>query len=117
MIGTTMKSDIVQWWGKNSTFIPEFPDLNRLIISYVNEYYIDTGAGNTRGQQYRYGRYFTWFDLHKSVSKLKNTTRHLQNNKMHPSSFIIGVEPTLWGEVSNKYTHHQKIWIRCSAVA
>lgn len=30
---------------------------------------------------------------------------------------ILGAEATLWSEISNKYTHHLKIWIRSSSLA
>lgn len=41
----------------------------------------------------------------------------LEGEKKEPSKYILGIEATLWGEVTNKYTHHQKIWIRCSSLA
>jgi hypothetical protein len=66
------------------------------------------GVGNFLGVGY--GMYQTWLDIinidiGRMITDYKN-----KNN-------VIGAELTLWSEVSNRYTHHLKMWIRSSSLA
>ena len=82
-----------------------------IVISLQELYYIDTGASDRKGQKYAYGKYYTWRDLyHTDLQEIIKDNHYIKAN-------VKGAEITLWGEVSNLYTHHVKIWIRGSSFA
>ena len=66
------------------------------------------GVGNYKGDAYH--NYATWWQIYNL-----NVGREIQafSNKDE----VIGVELTLWSEMSNQYTHHLKMWIRSSSMA
>jgi hypothetical protein len=79
-----------------------------LIISQYGPFYLDMGVGNYFAVAY--GSYSTWFDIHNlDIGRMIIGYNNTKN--------VIGAELTLWSEVSNQYTHHQKIWIRSSSLA
>lgn len=97
------ETDIVHWWGNG------LPSTTRkIVISYYGPYYLDMGVGNYLGSGY--GSYLTWMDLyhHNPKEEIRNYA-----NKDN----VLGAEVCLWSEMSNRYTHHQKIWIRSSSIA
>lgn len=96
-------TDIVHWWGSG---LPTTQ--NKVVISNYGPYYLDMGVGNYLGN--RYGSYGTWLSLYRlnpsgAVQKYANKAN------------VLGAEVCLWSEMSNRYTHHQKIWIRSSSLA
>jgi hypothetical protein len=104
-ITPTQSDDILHWWGK-SGLVPLNVTDKQIIISWSKgPFYIDMGAGSTRGTQYH--DYSTWLDLYN-----QNIGQHLPK-----SNQVLGAEVTLWGEVSNMHTIHTKIWVRSSAFA
>lgn len=66
------------------------------------------GVGNYLGVSY--GSYQTWLDLYQQdIGKMIEGYENKDN--------VLGAEVCLWSELSNKYTHHIKIWMRTSAFA
>ena len=66
------------------------------------------GVGNYYAMAY--GTYNTWLDIYnQNIGEMAK--KHVYKDK------ILGAEATLWSEISNKYTHHLKIWIRSSSLA
>lgn len=66
------------------------------------------GAGSYLGTGY--GMYLTWLEIYKW-----NLEEQLADHKNKDN--VLGAEVCLWSEVSNRYTHHTKIWARTSAFA
>lgn len=97
------EGDVVHWWGGGlpSTKL-------EIIISQYGPFYIDMGVGNYFGVSY--GSYGTWLDIYNLDLGRMIATYNNKNN-------VLGAELTLWSELSNQYTHHQKIWIRSSSLA
>jgi hexosaminidase len=97
------KDDIVHWWGGG---LPNTQ--NKVVISNYGPYYLDMGVGNYLGSGY--GSYLTWLDLY-------NRNVHADIQGYSNKANVLGAEVCLWSEMSNRYTHHQKIWIRSSSLA
>lgn len=69
------------------------------------------GAGSYLGTGY--GRYQTWRDLYDfSAPTLKKQLEKYANNFN-----VLVAEVCLWSELSNKYTHHTKLWARTCSFA
>ncbi len=66
------------------------------------------GVGSVLGTQYY--NYATWLDIYNL-----NVGKEIQS--FSNKDDVIGVELTLWSEVSNQYSHHLKMWIRSSSMA
>lgn len=98
-------NDLVHWWG--GTNIPNVK--NKIVASFYGQYYLDLGVGNYLGSAY--GSYSTWMDFFN-----QNSLKNLINSSPAKDNVIGGVV-CLWSEMSNRYTHHTKIWIRSSAFA
>ena len=97
------EGDIVHWWGGG---LPQTK--HKVIISQYGPFYIDMGVGNYLGVSY--GSYQTWMDLYNlNINQMISGYQNKEN--------VIGAELTLWSELSNRYVHHMKIWIRGSAFA
>ena len=95
--------DIVHWWGGG---LPQTQ--NKIVISQYGPFYIDMGVGNYYGVNY--GSYSTWLDLYnQNIGRMVASYANKQN--------VLGAEITLWSEISNRFTHHLKIWIRGSSLA
>lgn len=93
----------MHWWGGG---LP--PTDNKLVISQYGPFYIDMGVGNYFGVNY--GSYATWLEIYNlNIPKMISNYKNKDN--------VLGAELTLWSELSNRYTHHLKIWIRGSSLA
>jgi hexosaminidase len=98
-------NDMIHWWG--GTAIPRTD--HKIVASFYGQYYLDLGVGNYLGSPY--GSYSTWMDFFN-----QNSLKRLISNSPAKENVIGGVV-CLWSEMSNRYTHHPKIWIRSSAFA
>lgn len=95
---------MIHWWGGIN--LPKFN--NPVVLSFYGQYYLDLGVGNFLGSAY--GMYYTWMDYYNN-----NPAKLVQNSGSKDN--VAGAVACLWSEMSNRYTHHQKIWIRTSSLA
>lgn len=94
-------SHIVQWTSAESV-----PTAKQAVLSLKGTHELNLGTGTHTGTDYS-GEYMPWLEM------LSYNAKSEVNNFKN----IKGIILVLWSHTSNRYTHHQKIWIRSSSIA